>query len=520
MVLSISLRKADPDTDLTVTVERDTDAVIEKIDAFITAYNDFVNFIKEKSTYDQETKAAGPLLGDLTTRTTLNRIQSVIQESVFGSDFAFSNIAQVGVDINQDGTLKLDKPALEEAMNEDMDSVVSLFSASRSSTDNDISLVYHSAKTKPGSYDVQITQAAAQAQVISEPVNQIQNGQITVTDSSGSALTVSYDTGMTVSDIANEINAEAEQSVTEVRRSTVELKSVTGASVAPSTALTDIANADVNENDTVSVSVTNRTGRTYQRILTNTGDNPITIDDILNTIESMSSFQALASIDSSGRITVEDRTPGTSSLNVTITTSAANLQFGDFELIQDGRNPVAVKASASDDGRLVITQESYGSDYSFTISGGDSLGMTDGEYHGVDVAGTINGVQASGRGQTLTASNSDEYSRGMVLRVNLTAAELAAQGNSQGTVTLISGIADRLYSVVSSLSDPIGGFIQARIDSYASTIKSLDYRIDDMNKRLELRRAQYVRKYTALERSLSQLDSLKQRLTASLAGLG
>jgi len=167
----------------------------------------------------------------------------------------------------------------------------------------------------------------------------------------------------------------------------------------------------------------------------------------------------------------------------------------------------------------VITHDAYGSGYGFTISGGASFGIADKEYRGVDVAGSINGVAASGRGQSLTASSSDEYTRGMVLQVSLTAAELAAQGSSQGSVTLVSGIADKLYSEVSSITDSFGGFIQARIDSYDRTIESLDSRIDDMNKRLEVRRAQYVRKFTALERSLAQLDSLKQRLTASLSGL-
>lgn len=518
--LSISLLKADADTDLTVTVARDTDAITEKIDAFISAYNDFANFIKEKSSYDQETKTAGPLLGDLTARATMSRVQSVVQESVFGADFTFTNLVQIGVDINQDGTLTLDKSKLKEAMNDDMNAVVSLFSATRSSTDNDIALAYHSTKTKSGTYNVEITQAAEQAQVMSDPniSERSKNGQMTISDSNGSSLTVSYTEGMTVGDIANEINAEAEKSVSEMLRSTAALKTTSGSAVTPSTSITEIANSSVKENDTVTLSVTNRAGKTYQRILTHTADNPITIDDILNSIESLSSFEIIASTDSNGRITVEDRTSGSSSINVSISTTA-KLQFGTFETVQEGRNPVAISASATTDGRLVITHDAYGSGYGFTISGGASFGIADKEYRGVDVAGSINGVAASGRGQSLTASSSDEYTRGMVLQVSLTAAELAAQGSSQGSVTLVSGIADKLYSEVSSITDSFGGFIQARIDSYDRTIESLDSRIDDMNKRLEVRRAQYVRKFTALERSLAQLDSLKQRLTASLSGL-
>lgn len=518
--LSLSLRKADPDTDVTLTVERNTEAIIEKIDAFITAYNDFMGFVKEKSNYDQDTKTAGPLLGDLTTRTTVNRIRTVIQSSVFGTDLAYSRLVQVGIDVTLEGTIKLDKTVLQKAMSEDMQSVISLFAANRTSSDNDISLVYSSTKTKPGSYDVEITRAAEKAQVMSDAniPDRSKNGQMTIVDNLGASLTVSYSKGMTLSDIANEINTEADASIHEILQSSV-LKTKADAPVTLSTAISDIADSTADAEDTVTLSVTNRSGKTYQRILTNTADDPVTIDDILSSIESLNNYRVIASIDSNGRINVEDRTAGASKIAVSVTSSAGSLNFGSFAQKQAGRNPVEVTASTSGDGRLVLTQNTHGSEYSFTVAGGASFGIADKEYAGVDVAGAINGVEATGRGQTLTASSSDEYTRGMVLHVGISATELADQGSSQGTVTFISGIADRLFSEVSTMTDSVDGFIKARIDGYDTSIKSLDSRIDDMNKRLDQKRAQYVRKYAALERSLSQLDSLQKRLTSSLSSL-
>ncbi|MFC1692631.1 hypothetical protein ACFL1R_03905 [Candidatus Latescibacterota bacterium] len=54
--------------------------------------------------------------------------------------------------------------------------------------------------------------------------------------------------------------------------------------------------------------------------------------------------------------------------------------------------------------------------------------------------------------------------------------------------------------------------------SFAS-VDSLQLRIDNMNKRIEARRAQYIRKFTELERTMARLESLQQRLTSALAAL-
>ena len=136
-----------------------------------------------------------------------------------------------------------------------------------------------------------------------------------------------------------------------------------------------------------------------------------------------------------------------------------------------------------------------------------------------DIAGTINGVEGTGRGQALTASTSDENSRGIVINSEITPEELEEEGTAQGSITLISGVADLLYSELHSITNSVDGFIQAKIDSFDRTIDSVNNQIDSTSKRLEQRRARYVRKFTVLEQALARLESMQQRLTASLSAL-
>ena len=103
--------------------------------------------------------------------------------------------------------------------------------------------------------------------------------------------------------------------------------------------------------------------------------------------------------------------------------------------------------------------------------------------------------------------------------MSITPEELEIEGPDQGTVTLLSGIADRIYSEVSSLTNIVDGFVKVRIDSLQLEIDSIQSRINVTNQRLEQRREMYVRRFTQMELALSRLQALQQRLSASLSTL-
>ena len=153
------------------------------------------------------------------------------------------------------------------------------------------------------------------------------------------------------------------------------------------------------------------------------------------------------------------------------------------------------------------------------MSGGGVAGIADGIYSGKDVTGTINGVAGVGSGQSLAASNSDASSQGITVRVTITPDELAKEGKFHGTITLLSGAADALFRETSALTDTVGGFVQAKIDSFNRSLATATNNINEMNKRLNLRKQMYVKKFAALEKALSLLQSTQQQLSATLSAL-
>ena len=515
--LTLSIKDADEDTTINISVERDRDAIKTKLEEFVDAYNAYADFVEENSQYDDETGEAGVLLGDISATTIDSKISNVLRSVVNDNGLSYNQLVQIGVESTADGRLTVDSSTLNDALSADIDSVISLFTATREASDNDISFVYHTEDTKAGTYDVQITRAAEKAEAESDAiVGSIGvSGTLEITDNFGKTVAVDYTEDMTLEDIANSINEDADTEYSRFISSDTALKNTAGNAITQTTEIASIQGATVKEGDTITISATTHSGKTYERVI-DLDDGGVTVQDVLDEIEEMNNYDVVASIDSEGKIIAEDRNGGTSSLMVTIETTVDGLDFGSFEITQEGRTEASFMAEVTDDNTLVIRHDEYGSSKTLTIYGGNSLGINDSIYSGVDVAGAINGVDAVGNGQSLTASSSDKNTKGIILLVNLTPEELAAEGSDQGTITLVSGISDQMYSALKSITDSTDGFIQAKLDSIDMSLDSLEDRIDNMEDRLEQKRQQYVTEYTQMEMKLSQLQTLSQSITNSL----
>lgn len=517
--LSLSLKKADPAEEIILTVTRDTDAIKTKIEAFVKAYNDLAAFVDENSAYDEETQVSGPLNGDLTSRSVVSRIRSIMQQTVSVDDSTITSLLQAGIEYTAKGRLEIDSSSLDKALETDLESLTSLFTVNRTSTNTSINFVYNSTKTVPGTYDVQITRAAEQAEVESQTSVAASAGNLTVTDNYGSSVTVEYEAGDHVADIANRLNVEARKTSVEIVQSSQGLEREDGTAITQDTVIGDIAGVEVESGDTITLTGTDRNGKQFQQRLRFTDGDSYTVQNVLTSIEKATNNTVSASIDSEGKILLQDRTAGASKLSLSISSSIEGLRFGTFEVIQEGRNAVAVEASGVGD-RLTINHRSYGSASFMTVSGGDGLGIAGGEYRGVDVAGTINGKEGVGNGQTLTASGSDPSTQGIALQVNVTAEDLTAEGAGRGKITLVSGVADSLFRELTSLTDTVSGLVQTKIDSFDRSLGSLKETISNTEKRIAQRKTMYERKFTALEVALQRLQTLQERLSATLGSLG
>ncbi|MHB9030637.1 MAG: flagellar filament capping protein FliD, partial [Candidatus Latescibacterota bacterium] len=412
--LSLNLKKADPDEEITITVSRDTDVIKKKIEDFVKAYNDLAEFVDQNSQYDQETKTAGALNGDSTTRTVLSRIRGVLRQTVGADDSAFNLLVQAGVEFTAEGRLNIVPSKFDEALKTEIKSLASLFSATRASSNSDIDFVYNTSKTVPGSYAVEITRAAERAMVQSGETTVPASGKLTVADNFGSSLSIDYGAGESPSDIVNRLNVEARKTYSEILESNRTMTDSDQSPVTQNTVIGEIAGVTVKSGDSITLAVTDHNGKAYQRKITLASPESNTIQDVLNTIEGMADNTVSASIDAEGRIRVQDLNPGTSNLTLSVSTTVDGLDFGTFSAAQKGRNTVSVEATVTD-GRFSLAHLAYGSSNTLTVSGGAGLGLAEGEYQGIDAAGTINGQAGTGKGQSLSASAGDASAQGITV---------------------------------------------------------------------------------------------------------
>lgn len=162
-------------------------------------------------------------------------------------------------------------------------------------------------------------------------------------------------------------------------------------------------------------------------------------------------------------------------------------------------------------GVLSLSSNSYGAGSSIGGLGGSAAALFGGSpttTAGVDVAGTINGVAASGSGQTLIDS-----ATGLRLRVSATSA-----GN-YGSVNLTYGYGSSLGNLLTSLTDATTGAIAIRNKGLNDSINRLQDEQDNFNERMTTIEANYRAQFSALDAALSQMKTTSSFLTQQLASI-
>lgn len=119
--------KSTSDDPVTLTVSEDTASLKQKVSQFVTAYNTLYSSFAKLRSYDANTKAAGPMLGDALLRGIESQIGLDLSNPVAGVTGDFKTLASLGITRQTDGTLKLDGVKLEKALNADRTSVAKVF---------------------------------------------------------------------------------------------------------------------------------------------------------------------------------------------------------------------------------------------------------------------------------------------------------------------------------------------------------------------------------------------------------
>ncbi|MCS7300828.1 MAG: flagellar filament capping protein FliD [Fimbriimonadales bacterium] len=383
-----------------LTLTRDTEAARGAVNNFVNAFNSLVDFLKQNASINKETLQAGVLFGDTTVSTIMDGLINRTISALPNVQDGLRVLAQVGVQLGQDGKLSFDEGKFNQAMAQDLQGVMRLFTASGRTTDPNISFVSSTDKTKAsplGGYEVVITQAATRA-----------------TATAGVAQTAA--------------STEAE-------------------TLTFSGAL--FGNNPVN-------------------LLIGAGS---TQQDIVNQINN------------------------------------------------DSRLRNRVVASV-EDGKLVIRAVNYGSASNFTVvsdkaasSSNSGIGTTAINAEGQDVAGTINGEPATGRGQFLTGNSDNSNTAGLQIRVTATVP------GTYGQVHFTRGVADQVRLFARQATDIVNGDIQNATNTLRDQMSALDRQIESIREEVSRRQLMLREQFARMERAISQMQSQGARLAAFASSL-
>ncbi|MGE5484573.1 MAG: flagellar filament capping protein FliD [Ignavibacteriales bacterium] len=135
-VAGLTLQLKEEGETATVTVSTDTQKAVDAIKAFVDQYNSAMDFIASKTSYDKETKTAGPLLGDSTITQIQSMLRRRINARVPGMPVTMDNVGAIGIAGGAFGTsdankLVLDEAKLKEKLESNLDDVAKLFGATQ-----------------------------------------------------------------------------------------------------------------------------------------------------------------------------------------------------------------------------------------------------------------------------------------------------------------------------------------------------------------------------------------------------
>ncbi len=125
--LTINLLK-DTTGSATLTVAKNNSSLTTSINSFIKAYNDAMGVIKNLTAYNADTKVAATLNGSSTVRSAQSQLRAMLFTGSGGSNANLQRLSDIGVSLQQDGTLKLDSTKLNSAISSDFSGVAALVS--------------------------------------------------------------------------------------------------------------------------------------------------------------------------------------------------------------------------------------------------------------------------------------------------------------------------------------------------------------------------------------------------------
>lgn len=110
-----------------VTVAYDRDAARAAMSKWVGAYNALIDAVGHVASYDPASSRSGPLFGDAGLRNLVAQLRRELSSPLDAADAPFTMLAQIGIETELSGRLKLDSTKLDAAFEAGFDAVGGLF---------------------------------------------------------------------------------------------------------------------------------------------------------------------------------------------------------------------------------------------------------------------------------------------------------------------------------------------------------------------------------------------------------
>ncbi|HZN22912.1 MAG TPA: flagellar filament capping protein FliD [Burkholderiales bacterium] len=250
---------------------------------------------------------------------------------------------------------------------------------------------------------------------------------------------------------------------------------------------------------------------------TKNGDYAITVDQLATQGKAVGGAAAALTINAASNDTLSltvDGVAATVTLAAGVYTAASlaaevQSKINGASALSAAGVKVTVTQSA---GVMTVTSNRYGSASIVTLTGGTAQADLFGahtETAGVDVAGSIGGVAATGSGQMLTGKGD---ALGLAISVTGGAA------TTRGTIKFARGYAYELEKLVGKILEN-DSVVDSRVDGLNASIKDLATRREIMERRLITIESRHRAQFTALDVAISRMQGTSNYLTQQLANL-
>jgi len=197
----------------TLSLTKDTNSIEQSVQAFATAYNNAIDFVTQNSSFDSTTYQSGPLFGDPVAQQVVGGVSSMLFTNIPGATGQYTNLASIGLSLDQNGDIQINQTQLQNAINNSPDSLSSLFQTAGSTTGTGLTYITAGGSSQSGTYNVNVTSLPTYASYTAATAQQSPDANTETLSFSGalvgSTVNLTIGQGSTQQQIIDQINSDS-----------------------------------------------------------------------------------------------------------------------------------------------------------------------------------------------------------------------------------------------------------------------------------------------------------------------